>query len=152
MAKLPVGRFAQALVVGMFVTNCGGGGGGGGTPPQVTTISKTSTNSGDAQTGTVGQPLATPLTVLVAEDGAASPGATVAWSTTAVGGSVNPSSAVTDASGNASTEWTLGTASGAQTATASLAGATGSPVTFTGTGVADAAAAIAKAGGDGQTG
>ncbi|MGZ8392723.1 MAG: Ig-like domain-containing protein [Gemmatimonadales bacterium] len=150
MAKLPVGRFVQALVVGMFVTNCGGG--NGGTPPQTTTIVKASTNSGDAQTGTVGQPLAASLVVVVAEDGTPSPGATVAWSTTAAGGAVNPSSAVTDGSGNARTEWTLGTASGAQTATAFLSGATGSPVTFTATGVADAATAITKAGGDGQTG
>jgi plastocyanin len=151
MTKIPAGQLAQMLVIGILATNCGGGG-GGGTPPQVTTIAKASTNSGDAQTGTVGHPLATSLFVVVTEDGVASPGVTVAWSTTAVGGSVNPSSGVTDASGNASTEWTLGTASGAQAATASLAGATGSPVTFTATGVADAATAIAKAGGDGQTG
>ena len=148
MTKLPVGRLAQVLVVGMFVTNCGGGD-DGGTPPTTTTIAKA---SGDAQQGTVGQPLLDPLIVVVTEDGAPSTGATVAWSTTAAGGGVNPSSAATDASGNASTTWTLGTVSGAQTATASLAGASGSPVTFTATGVADAAAAIAKAGGDGQTG
>jgi len=92
------------------------------------------------------------LIVVVAEDGSPSPGATVAWSTTAPGGSVSPASAVADASGAAATQWTLGTVPGSQTATASLAGADGSPVTFTATAVAGAATAIAKAGGDGQTG
>lgn len=148
MAKLPVGRFAQVLVVGMFVTNCGGGD-DGGTPPTTTTIAKA---SGDAQQGTVGQPLLDPLIVVVTEDGAPSTGATVAWSTTAAGGAVNPSSAATDASGNASTTWTLGTVSGAQTATASLAGASGSPVTFTATANPGVATTLAQAGGDQQTG
>lgn len=152
MATLQAGQLAQVLAFSLLVSSCGGGGGGGGTPPQTTTIAKATTNSGDAQTGTVGEPLAAALSVVVVEDGAPLPGATVAWSTTAAGGSVTPPSAVTDASGAANTQWTLGTASGAQTATATLTGATGSPVTFTATGVADAAAAIAKAGGDGQTG
>ncbi|HEY8196219.1 MAG TPA: Ig-like domain-containing protein [Gemmatimonadales bacterium] len=147
MTKLSAGPLAQVLIFGIFVSSCGGG--SGGTPPPTTAISKT---AGDGQTGIVGQPLADPLTVVVTEDGSPSPGATVAWSTTAAGGSMSPSSAVTDASGAAATEWTLGTVSGSQAATASLAGASGSPVTFTATGVADAATAIAKAGGDGQTG
>jgi plastocyanin len=149
MAKLPAGQLAQVLIFAIFVANCGGGGSDGGTPPATTTIAQA---SGDAQQGTVGQPLVDPLIVVVTEDGAPSAGATVAWSTTAAGGSVNPSSTVSGADGTASVEWTLGTTSGAQGATASLAGATGSPVTFTATGVADAAAAIAKAGGDGQAG
>ena len=140
----------RALVVGILVTGCGGG--NGGTPPEITTIAKASANSGDAQTGTVGQPLATSLSVVVTEDGALSPGATVAWSTTAAGSSVNPASTPSDASGIASTAWTLGTVSGAQTATATLGGATGSPVTFTATANADVATTLAEAGGDEQTG
>lgn len=154
MVKLPASqtrRLAQFLVVGILVTACGGGG-NGGTPPVVTAIAKASTNSGDTQTGTVGQPLATSLRVVVTEDGAISPGATVTWSTAAAGGSVNPVSATSDASGIASTAWTLGTVSGAQTATATLSGATGSPVTFTATANPDAATTLAKAGGDEQTG
>jgi plastocyanin len=100
----------------------------------------------------VGQPLAAALSVVVTEDGTPNAGETVAWSTTAAGGSVDPASAATDASGIASTAWTLGTVSGAQTATATLTGATGSPVTFTATANADAATTLAKAGGDNQTG
>jgi plastocyanin len=83
--------------------------------------------------------------------GAPSPGATVAWSATG-GGSVDPASAPTDANGSASTGWTLGTTSGAQTATASLAGATGSPVTFTATAEADVAADLGDPAGNDQTG
>jgi adhesin/invasin len=153
MSKLPSGSLAQLLVSGVFVTGCGGGGDQGGTPPEVTTaISKLATNSGDAQSGIVGQPLATSLSVVVTEDGAPTSGAAVAWSTTAAGGSVNPSTAVSDASGTASTQWTLGTISGAQTARAALTGAAGSPVNFTATAAPDAAAALGKAGGDGQSG
>ena len=159
MAKLPARQptqLAQVLVVAILVTGCGGGGGdNGGTPPPTTTIAKASTNSGDAQTGAVGQPLATPLSVVVTEDGAASAGATVAWSTTAAGGSVDPTSAATDVNGIASTVWTLGTASGVQTTSATLSGASGSPVTFTATAAAGAAATLAKAAGnngDNQTG
>ncbi len=141
------------LAIGILVTGCGGGGGdNGGTPPPTTAIAKASTNSGDAQTGTVGQSLAGALNVVVTEDGTPSAGETVAWSTTAAGGSVDPASATTDASGIASTDWTLGTVSGAQTATATLTGATGSPVTFTATAAAGAAVTLAKAGGDAQTG
>ena len=147
MTKRPAIQVAQALIVGLLVSGCGGG--SGGTPPQATAISKT---GGDGQAGIVGQPLADPLIVVVAEDGSPSPGTTVAWSTTAPGGSVSPASAVADASGAAATQWTLGTVPGSQTATASLAGADGSPVTFTATAVAGPATAVAKASGDGQTG
>ena len=99
----------------------------------------------------VEQPLANPLRVVVTEDGVPLPGANVAWATTAVGGSVDPGSAATDAEGVASTMWTVGTASGAQTASATLSGASGSPVTFTATAAAGPAATLAKGGGDEQT-
>src|SRR5215217_8382220 len=104
---------------------CGDDGGDdGGTPPNTTAIAKASSNSGDAQTGTVGQELAAPLQVVVTDAGVPSAGKTVTWS--ASGGSLDPTSAATDASGIASTSWTLGTTSGAQTATATLSGASGS--------------------------
>jgi plastocyanin len=135
-----------------LVLGCGGGGGDGGTPPPTTTIAKASSNNGDAQSGTVGQPLATPLRVIVTDGGSASSGTTVAWSTTASGGSVDPASAVTDANGTASTTWTLGTVSGSQAAQATLSGAAGSPVSFTATAGPDAAATLAQAGGNDQSG
>jgi plastocyanin len=152
MARLFLRRLAPLVFLpGALVVGCGGGG-GGGTPPPTTTIAKASTNSGDAQSGTVGQPLANPLQVIVTEDGAPSSGATVAWSTTALGSTLDPASATTDANGNATAAWMLGTVSGSQTARATLTGATGSPVSFTATAAPGAASSISKAAGEGQTG
>jgi plastocyanin len=138
-----------ALALGALAAGCGGDG-DSGTPPSTRTIAKASTNSGDAQTGTVGQPLAAPLSVVVTEGGGPAAGETVTWSTTVPGASVAASS-TTDANGIASSAWTLGTVSGSQSARATLSGATGSPVTFTATAAPGAAASLAKAGGDGQT-
>jgi plastocyanin len=85
--------------------------------------------SGDQQTGTPGEVLPNELQVLVTGDGIPQSGATVTWSTT--DGSVSPTSSVTTASGIGATTWTLGPNAGTQTATATVAGATGSPQTFT---------------------
>jgi plastocyanin len=141
-----------AVLFGILLSSCGGGGDGGtGTPPSTTVIAKASANSGDAQTGTVGQPLATPLQVVVTDAGAASVGTTVTWATPS-GGTVDPTSVATDANGAATTTWTLGTTSGSQTATATLSGASGSPVTFAATANPEAATGLSLVSGDGQTG
>lgn len=145
-------RSAAALILTATVVIAGcGGGGDGGTPPSTTAIAKTPANSGDAQSATVGLPLANPIQVVVTEGGSPSAGTTITWST-AAGGSLIPASGPTGADGIASAEWTLGTASGAQTAGATLAGATGSPVTFTATAAAGAAASLSKLSGDNQSG
>jgi plastocyanin len=68
---------------------------------------------------------------VVTRDGEPASGVPVAWSTGS--GSLNPSSAETDADGFSSSTWTLGNTPGAVTATASVTNATGSPVTFTAT-------------------
>lgn len=152
MARLNRAPLAPlALLFGAVLLGCGGDGGNGGTPPETKTIAKASTNSGDAQTGTVGQPLATPVQVVVTENGAPASGETVTWSTTAPNASLTASS-TTDASGIASSAWTLGTVSGSQTAQASLSGASGSPVSFTATAAPGPATTLAKAGGDQQSG
>jgi plastocyanin len=135
---------------------CGGGGGGNEPPPDnmTTTVAKTAVASGDAQSGTVGQPLASPLRVVVTDGGLPAPGVTVNWSTTSSTGVMTPAGP-TDADGVASSGWTLGTVSGAQTAQATVASASGSPVTFSATALAAAAATLAKAAGtngDNQTG
>jgi plastocyanin len=138
------------LTGGGLALACGDDGGNdGGTPPNTTAIAKASSNSGDAQTATVGQPLTAPLQVVVTEGGAPSAGKTVTWAT-ASGGSLDPASTATNSSGVATTSWTLGTTSGAQTATATLSGASGSPVTFNATADPDAPAALSQAGGDQQ--
>ena len=145
-AHLGLGPLALGLGIGLAA--CGGGG-GGNTTPSTTAVSKT---SGDAQVGVVGQTLPDPLTVSVKDGGAASAGVTVTWSTTDPGATLDPTSAVTDANGIASSAWKLGTVAGSQTARASVSGAAGSPVTFAATATPDGALALSKAGGDNQTG
>jgi plastocyanin len=145
-----------SMAIALLVISCGGGGGGGdgGTPPSTTTIAKAASNSGDAQNGSVGQPLGSPLQVVVTKDGAPEPGATVAWTISTGGGSVDPASAITGADGTASTNWSLGTTAGTQSARAALTGASGSPVTFTAAAAPGPAATLSKAppDGDNQTG
>lgn len=116
--------------VGIGLAACGGD--GGGTNPGSSSVAKANP-SGDAQTGTVGAALANPLRVVVMEDGAPAAGVTVAWSIVSGGGSVNPTTATTGADGIATTTWTVGTASGAKMARATVAGFSGSPINFTAT-------------------
>jgi len=108
-------------------------------------------SGGNSQTGTAGAALATSLSVLVT-DNLSNPvsGVTVGWATTS-GGSMTPATSVTNASGIASSSWTLGPAAGAQSATGSVGGLTGSPVAFSATATADVATAIAVSAGNGQT-
>lgn len=152
MSKHPSRKLPLLLVAAIVVGGCGGGDGDITPPPPGVTIAKTATGSGDAQSATVGQPLPNPIQVVVTQNGLPSPGLTVAWSSTTAGGSLSPASGPTSADGIASTAWTLGTTSGAQTASATLAGATGSPVTFTATAAAGAAASLSKLSGDNQSG
>jgi plastocyanin len=132
-----------------------GGGGSGPTSTPAPTIQKAAAASGDGQSATVGTVLAGPLRVLVTLSGAPQPGATVAWVAAGAGASVAPATSVTDATGIATTTWTLGSAVGSQAATAALPGATGSPVSFSATATAVPVPAIQKApaaSGDAQTG
>jgi plastocyanin len=138
-------RTTGILTAAAISAACGGGDGGTGNNP-TTTIAKASTLSGEAQTGPVATALPLPLRVVVARDGAPLQGASVTWATAS--GTVGPSPATTDANGIAAATWTLGTAAGARTATATLAGATGSPVTFNATALPGAANAVFKVAGD----
>jgi plastocyanin len=137
-----------SLLVGGLALACSSSD-SGGSPNPTTDIAKTATNSGDAQTATVGQPLALPLMVIVTMNGAAQQGVDVTWETPS--GTIDATS-TTDVNGVATATWTLGNTSGAVTATATLAGAGGSPVTFTATADPDAPAELSIAGGDGQDG
>ncbi len=99
-------------------------------------------NSVTSQTDTAGLPAAAPPSVLVTDAGG-NPvaGVAVTFAVTGGGGSILPVTAVTtNASGIAAlTSWTLGNVAGANTLSATAAGLTGSPVTFTATGVAGTA-------------
>ncbi len=88
--------------------------------------------SGNNQTAALGALLAAPLVVRVnATDGQPLQGITVTFAVTAGGGSVSSLSGTTDGSGLVSVSWTTGTSLAAQTVTATSAGLTGSPATFT---------------------
>lgn len=79
--------------------------------------------SGDGQSALVGTSLPEPL-VVRARDGGGNPvpGLAVAWLAGNGGGSLAPATSTTDADGLASTQWTLGSAAGANTATAVVSG------------------------------
>jgi hypothetical protein len=110
--------------------------------------------SGDAQTATVGTLLPQPIAVVVKDTyGNVKSGVTVNWAAVAGSGSTAVASSVTNASGIASTGWTIGTVAGigSQSATATSAGLTGSPLTFTASATAGAASALAIVSGDNQS-
>ncbi len=138
----------------LSIASCGGGGSSGGTTPNAPkpALQQAASASGDGQTGTVGAALALPLRVFVTLGGSPLRGDTVTWSASGASGSLSPAQSLTDASGIATATWTLGQTAGSQGATATSAGATGSPVTFSATATAGAAAQMALAGGDGQVG
>ncbi|TMC49599.1 MAG: hypothetical protein E6J20_17850, partial [Chloroflexi bacterium] len=107
--------------------------------------------SGDNQVGQVGTQLATPHTVLITDaNGNPVPNVTVTWAAASGGGSVNPTSSATDASGHASTTRTLGPTPGTQTTTAAATGLT--TVTFSVTAHVGGATQMAINGGNLQTG
>ncbi|MEP6779144.1 MAG: vanadium-dependent haloperoxidase, partial [Gemmatimonadaceae bacterium] len=118
-------------------------------------VEKVSTgDSGDGQTGVVSTLLAKPLRVLVRTGTTPRVGTTVSWTTTT--GTLSSATSVTDATGIATVNWTLGSSAGNQTATASVAGQT-SAATFTATATvfptdaASAAALTAVLSGNAQT-
>jgi plastocyanin len=121
-----------ALTVIATLSGCGGGDDSGPSQSPLTVV-KAPSKSGDAQTGPINQPLPNKLGVLVTRDGLAVPQVDVAWSTGS--GSMTPSSVKTDDNGVAASAWLLGDTPGTQTATATVTGATGSPLTFTATAV-----------------
>jgi plastocyanin len=115
---------------------CGSGNGGdlgGGPDPSALSVTK-SQPSGDKQSGTAGQDLASPMRIVVLRGSAPVAGAVVNWSTSAAGGSMTPSMSTTGADGISTSVWHLGNAAGAQSAQATVSGgADGSPVQFSAT-------------------
>ncbi|HET8633440.1 MAG TPA: Ig-like domain-containing protein [Gemmatimonadales bacterium] len=103
-------------------------------PPPSPTPTAVTAFDGDNQQAQAAVALPQPLRARVT-DAEAQPvsGVTVSWSVVSGGGSVSPTSSVTDANGIAATTFTLGGHAGAQTAQAAVTGLTGSPVVFTAT-------------------
>lgn len=136
------------IVLAALAAACGGGGGPTAPSP---VIQKTSTASGDAQTGGVTTALANPLRVVVTLNGTPQVGTSVTWASSVVGSTITPGGN-TDANGIATANWTLGQTAGTETATATLSGATGSPVTFTATATPGPATQLVLVSGNNQTG
>ncbi len=134
----PLARHIPILAVigGALSAACGGGSKSvdpGGAGPATTIEAQTATSF----TGTTGTAVTIKPAVHVTDaDGLNVLGAAVTFAVTGGGGSITGANATTNASGIATVgSWTLGTA-GANTLTASAAGLTGSPVTFTATAAA----------------
>lgn len=107
--------------------------------------------SGDAQNGTVGQPLGAPVVVAAVDAfGNPVPGRTLTFATAAVGAKVEPGQVTTGADGRATVTWTLGTVAGAQSLTASSQGL--AQLTVTAQAAAGAAVQVRAAAGSGQSG
>jgi len=115
-------------------------------------------NLGNNQTAAVGTAVATNPSVIVKDIGGTPvPGVSVTFAVASGGGSVTPlgGATTTNASGIATVgSWTLGTTAGTNnntlTATATGAGISGNPVTFTASAVAGGAASIAVQAGNNQ--
>jgi adhesin/invasin len=107
--------------------------------------------SGNEQIGAPGATLPEPLVVQVVDEGG-NPvvGAAVTWVVTAGGGTLDPATGPTDASGRASTTWTLGSTAGANTAQAIVSGV--GQAEFTATAAAGTPSVIRIVSGNGQSG
>jgi adhesin/invasin len=112
-----------------------------------------SINTGDGQNAVAGTWVPIAPSVKVVDAGGNPVGnVDVQFSVASGGGSVTGGNTKTNAAGIASVNrWTLGTTAGVNTLTATSPGLTGSPVTFTATGTAGAAARIAVNDGNNQT-
>ena len=109
--------------------------------------------SGDAQSTTVGEQLADPIVVSAQDQGGSGvAGVGVSFTTDASAGSLSAESATTDADGEASTAWTLGTVSGALSLVAAVTSGGAGELTLAATALAGAAVAFVKSSGDQQTG
>ncbi|HEX8271168.1 MAG TPA: Ig-like domain-containing protein, partial [Longimicrobiaceae bacterium] len=110
-----------------------------GIPGAAASISK---QSGDGGTAVVATTRALEAKVVDA-NGNGVAGVTVSWAVATGGGSLSAPSSVTDGSGVASVVWTFGGTVGTQSVTATAAGLTGSPLTFSATTTPAAASRLA---------
>jgi hypothetical protein len=117
-------------------------------PPSPTSVTAVTTTTATAIVGSAVS--ANPSVKVTDGKGSAVAGTVVQFTVVSGGGSIERSSATTDASGSASAgKWTLGTTAGSNILEATVAGL--SAVRFTATGTAGAAATIAATAGDNQT-
>jgi len=138
-------------VLGLALAGCGGDDNGPNGPggPDPLVLAKAPAPNGDAQAGVVGAPLAEALRVTVTRSGEPEAGVLVAWTASGTGSIAGGTS---DADGIATAIWTMPEQSGNATATASVAGANGSPISFTATADPGGAETLELAAGNNQTG
>jgi hypothetical protein len=140
----PIGR-ARASLATMVVVGCLGlASCSSPTKPQVpTTFVKT---GGDNQSATVDAAVSIAPSVTIKDaDAKGIAGIAVTFALATGGGTLTGAAATTDANGVATLgSWVLGTIAGVNTLTAAAVNVPGSPLTFTATGVAGAAATITK--------
>ncbi len=116
------------------------------TPPPVIQIAFDPAQSGNDQVGVVDSLLPLGLRVLVTSNSLPAAGVDVQWAAAPGNGTIGAVS-TTNSDGIATGLWAMPTSSGAKTATATLDGATGSPLTFQATAVAaDPASFVIQAG------
>lgn len=143
-----VRRVAMSIVAATLVQSISACSDSNNTEPLVATNIATSAGS-LAQTGVVGQALATPITVVVTDqNNAPLANAVVTWSVSSADGTLSTQSSTTDASGDASVVWTLGTSAGLDSLTASLPN--GTTAVITATAAAGGVSALNIASGDAQ--
>ncbi|MBI4499941.1 MAG: hypothetical protein HY700_02150, partial [Gemmatimonadetes bacterium] len=108
--------------------------------------------NGNNQTATVRLLLANAIVAQVkASDSLGVAGVWVKFAVQSGGGTISPDSALTDANGRASTQWTLGPTAGAQLVRATTAKLGTTQATFSATALAGLPASLAITGGDNQT-
>jgi adhesin/invasin len=116
-----------------------------------TTATTMALGAGDLQSGIVATLLPIAYSVVVRDAALLPvPNVQVHWAAGPAGGSMNPSTSPTDSNGIAASTRTLGFGAGTQTATASVGGLAGSPVTFTATALPDAPTQLVKQSADPQ--
>src|SRR6267142_479476 len=119
----------------------------------VTTATNMVLSAGNGQSGVVSTALPTAYAVAVKNAlGLPVQNVPVNWAVAPSSGSMIPATSLTDVNGIASSTRTLGTVAGTQTATASVGGLAGSPVTFSATALAGAATQLVKQSVDPQAG
>jgi hypothetical protein len=119
------------------------------TAPLIGTTVTINTGS-DAQTGTAGQALAQPISVhVVDQNGAAFAGASITWTVMSGAGTVSAATSTTNATGDATTIWTLGNTAGADSLKADLGN--GSSVIIAATALAGPFASLSLVSGDAQS-
>jgi len=122
MQQRSYARWLAPVVGGALLLSSGACGDNNVVNAVVLTATSITVSTGDGQVGLVGQPLAQPIVVHVLDqNGASLANAVVTWTVAFGGGSVSAATSQTDLNGNASINWTMGPAAGADSLRGAIA-------------------------------